>query len=50
MKVYIVILDYTYEGYGEPQAAFTSEQKAKDYIREKYKIWDTPEIFELELK
>ena len=32
MKVYIVVREYPYEGYDEPEAVFASREKAEAYI------------------
>lgn len=53
MKVYIPIQDFPYEGYGEPEVAFTTLEKAQVWA-EAYKkaYWGTYlyEIFELEVE
>jgi len=52
MKVYIVLPDYDYEGYGEPIAAFTSKEAAEKCAADekaKSRFCGFTEIFELEL-
>ena len=52
MKVWLVLPDYGYEGYGEPIAVFSckeaAEKRAAAY-QEKYRYFGCAEIFELEL-
>lgn len=51
MKVYVVMRDYDYEGYGEPEACFADEASADRFAASKPKprdgSWD---VFELEVQ
>lgn len=50
VKVYIVIWAYDYEGYGEPQEAYSTREAAEDSIAQYSRKDDpSPEIFELEV-
>ena len=51
MKVYVVCAWYSYEGNGNPEKAFDSAEKAKEYIATKSLEWcDGYEYYELEVE
>lgn len=50
MKVYVVSPDYDVEGYGEPEAAFSTMEKAIAYAAEfKKKRHTARSVFDLEV-
>jgi hypothetical protein len=49
MKVWIVLPDYSYEGWGRPEGAFLTKAGAEGAVAEWNKIHSAPlEIFELD--
>ena len=51
MNVYIVVRDWEYEGYGEPEKAFDTEEKAQVYLdMRENNSYRKFEIFELEIE
>lgn len=50
-KVYVVAVDYPWEGYGPPEMAFASRNAAEAYVAENSQsTYAYPEIFELDVE
>lgn len=49
MKIFIVIPDYDYDGYGEPEAAYSNRESAEEAVKKNAKGSAPREIIELEL-
>jgi hypothetical protein len=48
-KIYVCLHSWNYEGYGEPEAAFSNEKDAKQWVSKNKLGSDWPEYFELEI-
>lgn len=40
MKVYVVSKDWGYEGFSEPEAVFSSQEKAEEYVKDHKEIYE----------
>lgn len=48
MKVYVVVTDYDWDGYGSPDEVFLNKEDAEKYVKEKKSIYPS-EIFEMDV-